>query len=98
LRLFDDRRALRVRVNVRRPAVAQATRPQRETNTAETPEGGESAKLMAWSAAFKPAGGWVYKRRTEEIAMGLFTLGIDLGKKTFHLVGMNQRGVVLAVL
>ena len=30
--------------------------------------------------------------------MGLFTLGIDLGKKTFHLVGMNQRGVVLAVL
>ena len=27
--------------------------------------------------------------------MELFTLGIDLGKTTFHLVGMNQRGVVL---
>jgi hypothetical protein len=24
--------------------------------------------------------------------MELFTLGIDLGKTTFHLVGMNQRG------
>jgi hypothetical protein len=23
--------------------------------------------------------------------MELFTLGIDLGKTTFHLVGMNQR-------
>ena len=27
--------------------------------------------------------------------MELFTLGIDLGKTTFHLVGMNQRGVVM---
>ena len=27
--------------------------------------------------------------------MELFTLGIDLGKTIFHLVGMNQRGVVL---
>jgi len=27
--------------------------------------------------------------------MELFTLGIDLGKTTFHLVGMNQRGVVI---
>jgi transposase len=27
--------------------------------------------------------------------MELFTLGIDLGKTTFHLVGMNQRVVVL---
>jgi activator of 2-hydroxyglutaryl-CoA dehydratase len=26
--------------------------------------------------------------------MELFTLGIDLGKTTFHLVGMNQRGEV----
>src|SRR5271156_582718 len=38
---------------------------------------------------------WGYKRRTEESAMELFTLGIDLGKTTFHLVGMNQRGVVM---
>ena len=29
--------------------------------------------------------------------MELFTLGIDLGKTTFHLVGMNQRGVVLVL-
>jgi len=27
--------------------------------------------------------------------MELFTLGIDLAKTTFHLVGMNQRGVVM---
>src|SRR5271156_6026327 len=38
---------------------------------------------------------WGYKRLTEESAMELFTLGIDLGKTTFHLVGMNQRGVVM---
>src|SRR5271169_7236592 len=28
-------------------------------------------------------------------AMELFTLGIDLAKTTFHLVGMNQRGEVV---
>ena len=27
--------------------------------------------------------------------MELFTMGIDLGKTTFHLVGMNQRGEVM---
>jgi hypothetical protein len=27
--------------------------------------------------------------------MELFTLGTDLGKTTFHVVGMNQRGEVL---
>ena len=27
--------------------------------------------------------------------MELFTLGIDLGKTTFHLVGMDQRGEVM---
>ena len=27
--------------------------------------------------------------------MELFTLGIDLAKTTFHLVGMNQRGDVV---
>jgi transposase len=28
-------------------------------------------------------------------AMELFTLGIDLGKTTFHVVGMNGRGEVI---
>jgi transposase len=28
--------------------------------------------------------------------MELFTLGIDLGKKTFHVVGMNRRGEVVS--
>ena len=27
--------------------------------------------------------------------MELFTLGIDLGKTTFHVVGMNRRGEVI---
>ena len=27
--------------------------------------------------------------------MELFTLGVDLGKTTFHLVGMDQRGEVV---
>jgi transposase len=27
--------------------------------------------------------------------MELFTLGIDLGKTTFHVVGMNQSGEVV---
>jgi hypothetical protein len=27
--------------------------------------------------------------------MELFTLGIDLGKTTFHVVGMSQRGQVV---
>jgi transposase len=27
--------------------------------------------------------------------MDLFTLGIDLGKTTFHLVGVTQRGEVI---
>jgi transposase len=31
----------------------------------------------------------------EEESHGAFTLGIDLGKTTFHLVGMNQRGEVV---
>jgi hypothetical protein len=34
----------------------------------------------------------VVRRRS---AMELFTLGIDLGKTTFHSVGMNQRGEVV---
>src|ERR1700721_2104306 len=51
--------------------------------------------LMEWSAAFTRAVRWVYKLRKRRRAMELFTLGIDLGKTTFHLVGMNQRGEVV---
>ena len=49
---------------------------------------------MEWSAAFTDSevGYKLLKRRR---AMELFTLGIDLGKTTFHLVGMNQRGEVV---
>src|ERR1700729_4251528 len=49
---------------------------------------------MVWSAA-DPTVQLGYKGLTEECAMELFTLGIDLGKTTFHLVGMNQRGEVV---
>ena len=52
-------------------------------------------KLMEWSAAFNRAVRWGYKLRKRRRAMELFTLGIDLGKTTFHLVGMNQRGEVV---
>jgi activator of 2-hydroxyglutaryl-CoA dehydratase len=37
---------------------------------------------------------WGTKLGKRRRAMELFTLGIDLGKTTFHLVGMNQRGEV----
>lgn len=47
--------------------------------------------LMAWSAAYRQCS-WVIRGVTEEGAMELFTLGIDLGKTTFHVVGMNQGG------
>jgi transposase len=36
-----------------------------------------------------------YKLLKRRGAMELFTLGIDLGKTTFHLVGTNQRGEVV---
>jgi transposase len=54
-----------------------------------------SVKLMAWSAAFIQLAAVGYKERRRRSAMELFTLGIDLGKTTFHLVGMNQRGDVV---
>src|SRR6202046_5091191 len=50
---------------------------------------------MAWSAAFSQPGAGGYKERRRRSAMERFTLGIDLGKTTFHLVGMNQRGEVV---
>jgi transposase len=49
---------------------------------------------MEWSAAFTDSE-WGYKLRKRRRAMDLFTLGIDLGKTIFHLVGMNQRGEVV---
>src|SRR5258708_38127141 len=36
-----------------------------------------------------------YKRHTEEAPMELHTIGIDLGKTVFHLVGLNLRGEVV---
>ena len=49
---------------------------------------------MVWSAA-DPTVQLIYKGRTEEGAMELFTRGFDLGKTTFHVVGMNQNGEVV---
>src|SRR5438270_8434024 len=46
---------------------------------------------MGWSA-FLASGGAEYKRRHP---MDLHTIGIDLGKTIFHLVGLNQRGEVM---
>src|SRR3984957_19297692 len=51
--------------------------------------------LMGWSAASTSPGDWAIKSVRRRTAMELFTLGIDLGKTTFHLVGMNQRGEVV---
>ena len=49
---------------------------------------------MVWSAA-DPTVQLIYKGRTEEGAMELFTRGFDLGKTTFHVVGMNLNGEVV---
>src|ERR1017187_9346916 len=48
---------------------------------------------MGWSAAFTQVGyiRGVRRRRPME----LHTIGIDLGKTVFHLVGLNQRGEVV---
>src|ERR1700758_2139642 len=51
------------------------------------------AKLMAWSAAYAP---WGYKRCTDwRRSMEIHTLGIDLGKTMFHLVGLNAAGEIV---
>jgi activator of 2-hydroxyglutaryl-CoA dehydratase len=46
-------------------------------------------------AAYATAGSWGIRGVRRRNAMELFTLGIDLGKTTFHIVGMNQRGEVV---
>src|ERR1700738_2477027 len=49
---------------------------------------------MGWSAAFtQPAAGIKDERRRH--SMELTTIGIDLGKTVFHLVGVNLRGEVV---
>jgi hypothetical protein len=57
-------------------------------------------QLMGWSAAFsqpaldiQPAAGYKDERRRR--SMELHTIGIDLGKTVFHLVGLNPRGEVV---
>src|SRR5271165_5738081 len=47
------------------------------------------AKLMVWSVASSPGG---YKRCTRRRSMEIATVGIDLGKTVFHLVGLNSAG------
>jgi hypothetical protein len=49
---------------------------------------------MVWSAACNPITVG-YKGCTEGALMQLDTLGIDLGKTVFHLVGLNPRGEVV---
>jgi hypothetical protein len=49
----------------------------------------QNLKLMGWSAAFTLGDiRGVQRRRSMEI----HTLGIDLGKMIFHLVGLNAAG------
>src|SRR5262249_41130680 len=51
-------------------------------------------QLMGWSAAFtQPAAGYKDERRMR--SMELHTIGIDLGKTVFHLVGLNPGGEVV---
>lgn len=38
---------------------------------------------------------WGYKGGTEEVAMHIHTIGVDLGKTVFHLVGLSLRGEVV---
>jgi transposase len=49
---------------------------------------------MGWSAAFTPEQ-LGYKKGTKSHFMELHTIGIDLGKTVFHLVGLDSRGQVL---
>src|SRR5690242_5179276 len=48
-----------------------------------------SVKLMAWSAAKTPLRCRAEQRRA---AMEIRSIGIDLGKTVFHLVGVNTLG------
>src|ERR1700757_5467802 len=47
---------------------------------------------MGWSAAVDP---WPGIRKARRHPMNLFSIGIDLGKTVFHLVGLSQFGEVI---
>src|ERR1700676_1216905 len=49
---------------------------------------------MGWSAAFTPEQQGVEDERRRH-SMKIHTIGIDLGKTKFHLVGLNERGEVI---
>jgi len=48
---------------------------------------------MGWSAAFTPEQGVEDELRRH--SMKIHTIGIDLGKTKFHVVGLNERGEVV---
>jgi transposase len=49
---------------------------------------------MGWSAAFTPERQGVEDERRRH-SMKIHTIGIDLGKTKFHIVGLNERGEVV---
>src|ERR1700681_1318657 len=49
---------------------------------------------MGWSAAFTPEQQGVEDERRRH-SMKIHTIGIDLGKTKFHIVGLNERGEVV---
>jgi transposase len=67
--------------------------PEQELDLLQTPAV-LAAELMGWSAASTPIY-LGYKRCTEEVPMQIHTIGVDLGKTVFHLVGLNLRGEVV---
>src|SRR2546430_15805380 len=50
---------------------------------------------MGWSAAFTQPAGGILRMNGGGVPMQLHTIGIDLGKTVFHLVGLNLRGEVV---
>src|SRR5258707_12060138 len=50
---------------------------------------------MGWSAAFYRASNCGIRGTRRRHLMELQTIGIDLGKTVFHLVGLNPRGEVV---
>jgi hypothetical protein len=52
-------------------------------------------KVTEWSAAFEDHHLRGYKRCIQEALMDIDTIGIDLGKAVFHLVGLNMSGEIV---
>src|SRR5580692_2093781 len=67
----------------------------RQTKEPGTDRGHLNHRATSRLYRFYPAVGWVIRNVRTRSAMELSTLGIDLGKTVFHLVGMNQRGEVV---